>query len=277
MNTDEKMSNISKNSVEQTRIKTSRRICFATTHKQALKRSSKPLYVGTLNLPLCEGFSRIFPYELFPVKKTKESVWRSIKSEAEYEEIETWINKQGQRVFIRDCLYTSIAMSFNFIVPEGERTEIGELEYRAKNEQDRDAIEKIIQYCSDTINELSIYRNADFICAVPPQPNKKFDLPSLIVSGICQKIGKTDITNDFQFNGIKKPIKTANLNEKWLSWDNAKVSFNSNIENKTVILIDDKYQSGTTMQYIAMKLQEMGAYQVYGLSIVKTMKDTDNQ
>lgn len=42
-------------------------------------------------------------------------------------------------------------------------------------------------------------------------------------------------------------------------------------------LIDDKYQSRTTIQYVVMKLQQEGAYRVFELSVVKTMKDTDNQ
>ena len=31
-----------------------------------------------------------------------------------------------------------------------------------------------------------------------------------------------------------------------------------------------------TIQYIAMKLQQAGAHQVYGLSFVKTLRDTGN-
>ncbi len=49
-----------------------------------------------------------------------------------------------------------------------------------------------------------------------------------------------------------------------------------NVKDKTIILIDDKYQSGITIQYIAMKLQQAGAHEVYGLSFVKTLRDKDN-
>ncbi|MBF0334071.1 MAG: nickel-dependent hydrogenase large subunit, partial [Alphaproteobacteria bacterium] len=43
-----------------------------------------------------------------------------------------------------------------------------------------------------------------------------------------------------------------------------------------VILIDDKYQSGVTLQYVASRLYQAGARRVYGLCAVKTMRDTDN-
>jgi predicted amidophosphoribosyltransferase len=47
-------------------------------------------------------------------------------------------------------------------------------------------------------------------------------------------------------------------------------------KDSDVILIDDKYQSGTTMQFVAMKLQEAGARYIFGISLVKTLRDTDN-
>ena len=73
-------------------------------------------------------------------------------------------------------------------------------------------------------------------------------------------------------------LKDIKLGEKWAAWDEAQLSFNgADISGKQVVLIDDEYQSGTTMQYIAMKLQEAGAYQVCGLSMVKAMRDKDNQ
>ncbi len=44
-----------------------------------------------------------------------------------------------------------------------------------------------------------------------------------------------------------------------------------------ILLLDDLYQSGITMQYVAMKLQKAGAEKIFGLSIVKSLNDTDNQ
>lgn len=44
----------------------------------------------------------------------------------------------------------------------------------------------------------------------------------------------------------------------------------------SVILIDDKYQSGTTINFVASILRGAGAGAIYGLCIVKTARDTDN-
>ena len=75
-------------------------------------------------------------------------------------------------------------------------------------------------------------------------------------------------------------MKNSSVDEKGNVWESAQVSFQSNselnVKDKTVILIDDKYQSGITIQYIAMKLQQDGTCEVYGLSFVKTLSDADN-
>lgn len=47
-----------------------------------------------------------------------------------------------------------------------------------------------------------------------------------------------------------------------------------NLERKNVILLDDLYMSGLSMQYVAMKLKEAGADRIFGLSIVKSFSNT---
>ena len=46
------------------------------------------------------------------------------------------------------------------------------------------------------------------------------------------------------------------------------------LKNKVVILFDDLYMSGVTLQYIAMKLKEAGVQRVLGLTIVKSRNNS---
>ncbi len=277
-----RMKPITKESVERARAKEPKRICFATIQTSQPKKTPQLQFFGTINVPFGDGFKRMFPFDLFPNTHDRyheDSYWRGIPSEEEFNEIEAWVKQQGSRVFLRDCLYASIALSHNFKdAQEGERTEIGELEYRAKQHQDMGAVESLAEHCAQAIQDLTLYRDADLVCAVPSRPEKPFDLPSQVVSQLSGKVGKEDITGYFTFGAEKKSVKSESLDGKWDAWDEAQLTFNGvDITDKKIILIDDKYQSGTTIQYIAMKLQEAGAYQVYGLSMVKTMRDTDNQ
>jgi predicted amidophosphoribosyltransferase len=115
---------------------------------------------------------------------------------------------------------------------------------------------------------------------VPPNPEKNFDLPYRVTSRVSEKVGKQYVTDGFVFNRQKSSVKESLFNEKWKLWENAEISFQKassfDVNDKTIILIDDKYQSGITIQYIAMKLQQAGAREVYGLTFVKTLSDTDN-
>jgi len=48
------------------------------------------------------------------------------------------------------------------------------------------------------------------------------------------------------------------------------------VQGKTVLLIDDLYQSGVTAWSLAKFLKSQGARQVYALACVKSWRDTDN-
>ena len=48
------------------------------------------------------------------------------------------------------------------------------------------------------------------------------------------------------------------------------------VRDKIVILVDDLYQSGVSMEKTAQFLKSCGAYKVYGVACVKAMRDSDN-
>ena len=277
-----RMELITKESVERMRNKETKRICFETTHKSQPVRSRRKGYIGGFNVPFGDGFKRIFPFMLFPSKNKryhKYPYWRSIRDEAEFDEIAVWVKCQGSRVFLRDCLYTSVALSlYCYGENKSGRTEIGKLECRAKWRSDSVATRELAEYCANTIMDIPLYRAADLVCAVPPTSGKELGLPHKVASFVGRMLGKEDITANFHFRGAKEPTKDADLDEKWSGWDKAQLRFDgADISGKRIILIDDLYQSGTTMQYVAMKLQEAGAYQVCGLSMVKSLSNDDNQ
>lgn len=205
--------------------------------------------------------------------------WHSIDDDEDLAKIQGWESSQGSRVFLRDCLSLSIALGINF--PDNQshdHTELGELEHRAKQHRDKDAIKELAKRTIATINELPFYKDADFIAAVPPRPDKEFDLPLWIAKLVAVATKKPDITPNFKFGNTKSSVKEVALDEKWAAWESAGLTLDGvDLAGKKVILLDDKYQSGTTLQFVAMTLQRHGASEVYGLSLVKTLRDTDNQ
>ena len=223
-----------------------------------------------------ESAKKIFEYQtklkLWPSIFKRGNYWRYVNGE-EIDKIEDWMKKQGTLVYLRDCLSLSIALSIN-------HTPTGLLRYKAKRLQDENSIHELVDMVEQRIRDLPYYQSADLICSVPPSSGKNFHLPDRIASLLDEKIDKQVVIECFVFDGIKLPIKDVPFSERWQNWEDARVSFQNgdefNVNGKTVILIDDMYQSGITIQYIAMKLQQAGAREVYGLCLIKARRDTDN-
>ena len=79
----------------------------------------------------------------------------------------------------------------------------------------------------------------------------------------------------------KKQVKGMSLDEKNSYWDslicNKRITVNEDVvRDKIVILIDDLYQSGLSMEKTAQFLKSCGAIKVYGFACVKAMRDSDN-
>lgn len=52
-----------------------------------------------------------------------------------------------------------------------------------------------------------------------------------------------------------------------------KVSEAVDLKGKNVMLVDDLYNSGLTMQYVAMRLKELGVSRVFGVTLVKSLSN----
>ena len=195
-------------------------------------------------------------------------------------ELEAWCEEWKECVFLRDLLSASLSLSFNKIDPRTtEYTPIGKLEHKAKEECNETAIIELANHAINTMNEIDIYKRTDFICAIPSC--KEFNLPHEIVMKIRGKTGKTDITSGFCLQSTKPDAKSSDIKDRWDDWENTNLFYKKdhsvNIKGKDVILIDDKYQSGVALHFVAMKLQEAGVRNVYGLCMVKTLSNKGNQ
>ncbi len=261
------------------------RISFATTHADQPKRTDRigVDYVGSFSVPFRETILPLFEADtklhLFR-SASGQGYWRSIWSEEEFARIATWVAAQGTRIFLRDCLDLSMALDQNLTDNvSGRYTELGSLEARAKTNCDQSAITALTERLGEAISFMPYYCEARVIAAVPPVPGKPFDVPSLLAAHIArQNPGLLDVTPQFRFGAPKGTVKAAQVEEKWAAWERAGLTMASSLTGTpAVILIDDKYQSGITLQYVASRLQSAGAGRVFGLCAVKTLRDTDNR
>ena len=164
-----------------------------------------------------------------------------------------------------------------------ESTEVRDSVYKCKFKPDELAISRLTELALEFINKHDIYRGCDCIAAVPHDPNKEYDLPSILAVNIAQRLSVPDITPHFNFGTGKSSAKEVKnddpewFDKKWNIWQSANLTYNGEtLAGKKILLIDDNYQSGLSLQYVAMILQNACAHQVYGLTMTKTLRDRGN-
>jgi hypothetical protein len=129
--------------------------------------------------------------------------YQHLHDEKEIDKALRWQEKHKRFIFLRDMLDCSVALDYNF----AERlmyTELGLAEYNAKNAHYKVSIEALVRACIRAISEISLYRESDVICAVPPSPEKEWDLPTEVVRLVSEKIGKPNISASVKFGAPKK-------------------------------------------------------------------------
>lgn len=255
-----------------------KRIHFGSTHANALKTAANGMV--WLNLPFDEPLESIakswlkIKRFLYPPKNGS-SFYRRIASEEERNAIASLIEELKDLVFLRDCLDLSIALSMHeYHTTDGNvvRTELGEHEYQVKYNTAKDttanqaALTAEMQHRLDT---LPFFKHADYIMAVPS--SRPF--MRNIINGL-QGFSFSDISNQVAWTDKNGSLKDLNNPEKKLELINSwEITFapELNLKGKTVLIVDDMYKSGVTMQYIAMKLKEAGAKRVFGICLCKAL------
>ncbi len=254
-----------------------KRINFASSHSHALYRSSKGKHVGIIKLPFKDTIEAIlknkFGATLFKSQFDDKYYW-NIDSEKDYASFEEFVQEYNEIVFLRDNLDISFALSMNY--NGDERTPIGELEYQAKFNDNEEAEEELNEVCNQWIDKLPFLKEADYICAMPSSNPGEGSLPHRIIANL-EGFDFEDISDSITWTSKTRSIKDARSPEEKLEIleeSGLQISEELDIKRKTVLLFDDLYMSGISMQYVAMKLKEAGASRVFGLCTVKSRSNT---
>jgi len=253
-----------------------KRIYFATTHSNALRRIDGKKHIGKIILPFDDTINAFIKAHLgsgVTIFKSQydDGYYRQIFNESEFEEFEKFIDTYREIVFLRDLLDLSLALSMNFD-DDGDYTEIGQWEYLAKYQGNKNAEEKLVNICKQWLAILPYYRNVDCICAMPCSNRSEKSLPRRIVDKLE---GPENISDNVYWQSKTKSLKDAeSVQDKLVILDESSLVIDRNLEGKAVFLFDDLYMSGLSMQYVAMKLKEAGAKWVFGLCLVKSRNNT---
>lgn len=126
-------------------------------------------------------------------------------------------------------------------------------------------------------------RSPVLITHIPSSGPKQGNLTSLLAGHVHEHIDLGERPASLVEMGLsqkKDALKDLDLERKRMEWERLfeaeAVSISDSVDDATVVVVDDLYQSGTTMWSFARYLKQQGARHVLGLVCVKTLRDTDN-
>jgi len=251
-----------------------RRIHFATTHRKALRSVDDGSDVlAWLNLPFRDTVgafvSHLTGISLYD-KKAANGVCSPIKNSDQLDLVNSFIERFNEVVFLRDNLDLSVALSMNMEEDGSSRTELGECEYKVKYQgfgSDSEEFIKLKETLASRLDDLPFYKDADYVCAVPSGHTFVADM-----IGSLDDWKDKDISEHVYWTEKTSDIKNAETyHDKLVALGSAGLEIEDvDLRGKVVVLVDDLYKSGLTMQFVAMKLKEAGASRVFGICLVKS-------
>ena len=151
------------------------------------------------------------------------------------------------------------------------RTELGELVYKLKYGHDKTVLDDIIRIIRNSFT----FKSIDIIIPVPPSKTSRAFQP---VVEIAKRLGKAlgiQVLTDAVLK-VKNTPELKNMSTFQEKYDILKDAFkigNGTIKNKTILLLDDLYQSGATLTAITDLLYKKGgASKVKVLTLTKTRR-----
>ena len=283
---------IDPNSIREMLTRKPRRYRLGTEWPDALHSPRRDGDDPSLTLPFCESYQNAFAHmcgvsSIGLRSSSNGRCWTYIKEQwgsAGITKVKEWLNIVGKYVAIRDCLALSFALDYDRDNgdPNCPQTNIGSLRTRAKpygaapTADTVAAADELSEHCVAFLREMACYQTADAIVAMPPSsPEKTFDLPKHLAQRVSEVLGLEDLSPIVVTAKSRPPLKDASVGDK-LDILLGTIQVQGSLVGRRLILLDDLYQSGTSMNYAAMELLGAGASAVYGLACEKTCRNDDN-
>ena len=202
------------------------------------------------------------------------------------DDVTQWIETIGKPVVMKDFLALSFALDYDKEggSPNKAQTQIGALRAVAKpyggsaaTDQTKAAAQNLADRCVEFLNEMVCYKSANCLVAMPPSdPTKHYNLPRYLAQRIAEAWGRDDLSEHVRTISPRGPIKGVHLAGK-LDTLLGTIEVDEGVfTGKCVVLIDDLYQSGTSMNYCGLLLLRAGAKKTFGLACEKTCRNDDN-
>ncbi len=154
-----------------------------------------------------------------------------------------------------------------------EKTPIGGLLHRFKYQFNQDAGAILADLAAELINRQNLLRSSNFIVTVPPSfTSRPFDPISFLAERISLGTGirwEKGVIKRTRITGQQKRIFNRDIKK-----ENVESTFGLNnpllIKDKRILLFDDLYASGSTINQISQILRQAKADKIFVLVLAKT-------
>ena len=160
-----------------------------------------------------------------------------------------------------------------------KRTELGELVYQLKYRHDRDKIQLIAEVTAKFIEEKFVvdeYPILPYLKAILPIPPSDKNRDFQPVTEVAQEIGRllSVLVRTDYLTKVKRTVALKNLPDVESKREQLRGAFavqSQDLKNRCVLLVDDLYDSGTTLTEATQVLYEQGDVQhVLVLTLTRT-------
>jgi len=131
--------------------------------------------------------------------------------------------------------------------------------------------------CLDFLGTVTCYELVDCVIGMPPSnPETPYNLAAGLASEVAQAWQREDLSGAVATTRKRPGAKELPLAKKLEALQGTLRVDAEAVRDRVILLIDDLYQSGVSMNYVAMELLAAGATTVFGLACEKTCRNDDN-
>jgi ATP-dependent DNA helicase RecQ len=168
------------------------------------------------------------------------------------------------------------ALSNHTVIQEGVRqyTPLGQMVYEFKYQQRKSHVDALVAEMVKFLEEADDYQRIDLVVAVPcTLGDREFDPVGYLVTELNKRTGLSLGKEVLIKTRPTRPQKElVNITQKTVNVKGAfKVENHEKIRDKNILLIDDLYDSGATLNECTQVLKSAGARKVLVLTLTRTM------
>lgn len=149
------------------------------------------------------------------------------------------------------------------------RSEVGELVYRLKYQGDQSAVPPLARVVAEFISSKDL--PIDVVVPLPPSKQRSVQPVRSIGASVAKRLDIAYDSRALRKVRVSPELKSMNeLKDRRAALAGAFIASAEALKGKSVLLLDDLYRSGASMEEAARAIRKSGAKAVYALALTRT-------